>query len=200
MGKYTGQEAKVGGQVGDEREAAYRVKTGKTRRKGENPETRTEMSMATYATCLRANKFLVRAANCGGGIRRATRFRSVYAKGDETGRGRQRTNFVLGDDGKNEKGKEDPFTLFLTLSCHIREYAKSFPTTSDTHEEYCNHVPEEKAKERGVVEERVENANFGRKAPLCATISRLFEKRPWESVICMRQISVAVSIFRNYNA
>ena len=62
--------------------------------------------------------------------------------------GRQRTNFVLGDDGKNEKGKEDPFALFLTLSCHIRECARSFPTTSDTHEEYCNHVPEEKAKER----------------------------------------------------
>ena len=79
MGKYTGQEAKVDGQVGDE--AAYR---GKTQRKKENPETRTEMSMTTYATCLRANKFLVRAANCGEGIRRASRFRSVYAEGDET--------------------------------------------------------------------------------------------------------------------
>lgn len=85
------------------------------------------MSTATYATCLRANKFLVRAPNRGVGIRRASRFRSVYAEGDETGRGRRRTNFVLGGGdgggggGKKEKGKEDPFALFLTLSCHIRE-------------------------------------------------------------------------------
>lgn len=153
--------------------------------------------MATYATCLRANKFLVRAPNRGVGIRRASRFRSVYAEGDETGRGRRRTNFVLGGGGggggggKKEKGKEDPFALFLTLSCHIRECARSFPTASDTHEEYCNHVPEKKAEE-----EAAEGANFGRKAPLCAAISRLFEKRPSrESVICMRQdVSVAVSI------
>lgn len=90
---------------------------------------------------------------------------------------------MLGDGGKKEKGKEDPFALFLILSCHIRECARSFPTASDTHEEYCNHVPEKKAEE-----EAAEGANFGRKAPLYAAISRLFEKRlPRESVICMRQ-------------
>lgn len=50
----------------------------------EDPETRTEMSMATYATCLRANKFLVRAPNRGEGIRRASRFRSIYAESDGT--------------------------------------------------------------------------------------------------------------------
>lgn len=150
------------------------------------PETRTEMSMAPYATCLCANKFLVRVPNRGVEIRRVS---GPYAKGDGTGRGRRGERISCSGIGEEKEGKKapPPRSLFSILSCRICECARSFPTASDIHEEYCNHVLEKKENEK----EKKKGANFGHKAPLCAAISRLFEKRPsGESVICMRNIYV----------
>lgn len=140
--------------------------------------------MAPYATCLCANKFLVRVPNRGVGIRRVS---GPYAKGDGTGRGRGERISCSGV-GEEKEGEKDPRSLFSILSCRICECARSFPTASDIHEEYCNHVLEKKENEE---EKKKKGANFGHKAPLCAAISRLFEKRPsGESVICMRHIYV----------
>jgi len=96
---------------------------------------------------------------------------------------------VLGE----EKDERTGSLLFLALSCRIRddsEYARSLPTAFNTRAEYCNHVPEtEEDKE----DEKQENANFGRKALLCGTISRLFEKRlSRESVVCIREDELCV--------
>lgn len=165
------------------REVTYHVEAGKTR----GPETRTEMSMAPYATCLCANKFLVRVPNRGVGIRRVS---GPYAKGDGD-RTRSATNeFRAAASAGKRKGRRRTRSLFSILSRRICEYARSFPTASDIHEEYCNHVLEKKEKEEG----KKKGANFGRKMPLCAAISRLFEKRPsgesvcmYEEYICMRE-------------
>lgn len=95
------------------------------------------------------------------------------------------TNFVQRRRQGEERREGPPRSLFSILSCRICECARSFPTASDIHEEYCNHVLEKKEEEK----EKEQGANFGHKAPLCAAISQLFEKRPSrESVICMRDI------------
>lgn len=97
---------------------------------------------------------------------------------------------MLGEYGeeKDETIEKTSSSLFSTLSCRVRddsECARSLPNASDTREEYCNHVPEAEEDEK---DEKQENANFGRKALLCAAISRLFEKRPSrESVVCIRE-------------
>lgn len=98
-----------------------------------------------------------------------------------TGRG-SATNEFHAATGKR-KGRRTR-SLLSILSCRICEYARSFPTASDIHEEYCNHVLEKKQRE----EEKKKGANFGRKMPLCAAISRLFEKRPSGESVCMRNI------------
>lgn len=133
-GKQKSVDKSAMGEREREREATYRVKTGKTRGKGEDPETRTEMSMATYATCLRANKFLVRAPNRGGGIRRASRFRSVYAEGDGDRTGAAENEFRARRwRQEGEKGGRnpvcplpDPF-LSYTRVCQVVPYRVRHP-------------------------------------------------------------------------
>lgn len=134
---------------------AYRAGAGKT-----NPETRTEMSMAPYATCLCANKFLVRVPNRGEGIRRASRFRSMrkVAEGDGTGRDGDGERISCSAAAVRRRGRKagekrettNPFALlrlFLVAYATIAS-ARSFPSVSDAREEYCNHVPEEQEQEK----------------------------------------------------
>lgn len=134
---------------------AYRAGAGKT-----NPETRTEMSMAPYATCLCANKFLVRVPNRGEGIRRASRFRSMrkVAEGDGTGRDGDGERISCSAAAVRRRGRKagekrettNPFALlrlFLVAYATIAS-ARSFPSVSDAREEYCNHVLEEQEQEK----------------------------------------------------